>query len=447
MILKKKLSAIKVPHHKNTANAASVRIAPPKEVILPMTMHSGVAAVPVVKPGDHVLVGQLIAEEGGRNSSPVYASVSGEVTAVGPVVSGGKSVTGICIRSDGKMEKDPSITVPQVHDLDSFLAETRKSGVVGLGGGAFPVWAKLDAVRRNKIQTVLINGAECEPFATSDNRTMLEMDHYIAKGVELLRTYLQAERFVIGIESNKPEAIANLRKVFQGDASVEVMPLDSCYPQGAKQVLLYNATGKVVQAGQRLASLGVIIINVTSLAKVAEYMETGMPMVERCVTVDGSAVKAPTNLLVPIGTPIRDLIANAGGLSCEAGKIILGGPMMGTAVSSMDEPVVKATNAVLVFNQADAKVLEPSACIHCGRCVDACPLNLDPTSFARALDLEDDAQKYALLQQSSIATCMECGCCSFVCPAHRPLVANNRQGKSFSRAYKAQLEKQKEEVK
>ena len=205
------------------------------------------------------------------------------------------------IESDGRMEKSPDVKPPEVHDLDSFLQALRESGIVGLGGAAFPVWAKLDAVRRNPIKTVLINGAECEPFITSDHRTMLEHSEYIKKGVALLREYLKSEEFIIGIEKNKPDAIAKLEEVFADDPAVTVKPLDSVYPQGAKQVLLYNATGKVVGPGQRLASLGVIIINVTSLTKVAQYIEDGMPLVEKTVTVDGSAVREPKNIVVPIG--------------------------------------------------------------------------------------------------------------------------------------------------
>lgn len=441
----KKLSTVKVPHHKGTALMQSVRIPTPDEVLLPMVMHSGSPAKPVVQPGDRVRVGQLIAEEDGRNSSPVYATVSGTVSSIEDLKNDDGSVKAVRIKSDGLMEKDPSVVPPEVNDLDSFLAAVRKSGIVGLGGAAFPLWAKLDAVRRNKIETVLVNGAECEPYATCDNRTMLENSDLIVKGVELLRTYLKAERFVIGIESNKPKAIEEMNRVFANDSSVEVKVLEARYPQGAKQVLLYNATGKVVQEGQRLASLGVIIINVSSLAKMAGYMTDGMPLVERIVTVDGSAVSKPCNLTVPIGTPIKYLIDSAGGLKCDAGKIILGGPMMGRAVDSLDEPIIKATNAVLVFNSEDAKNLEPTNCIHCGRCVDACPLNLNPVAYAHALNIkDDDERKFALLSQERVGTCMECGCCAFVCPAHRPLVDNNRRAKQFVWAMRA---KKKEEVK
>ena len=302
------------------------------------------------------------------------------------------------------------------------------------------MWAKLDAVRRSPIKTVLINGAECEPFITSDHRTMLEHSDYIKKGVELLKKYLESEEFIIGIEKNKPDAIAKLEEVFADDSAVTVKPLDSVYPQGAKQVLLYNATGKVVGPGQRLASLGVIIINVTSLTKVAQYIEDGMPLVEKTVTVDGSAVKEPKNLVVPIGTSVGCVIDQCGGFSSEPGKVILGGPMMGKCVADLSAPIIKATNAVLAFDRKDSASLEPTPCIHCGRCVANCPLALNPTAFAKALEIEDEAKRYAVLTKEQVSLCMACGCCSYVCPAHRPLVDNNNAAKSFVRKYKAALD-------
>lgn len=438
------ISRLKVPHNKHTANCESVRIAPPDEVLLPMVMHSGQAAVPVVQVGDHVRIGQLIAQEDGAISSPVYATISGDVTAIEPYDAGGRKTSAIRIKGDGLMEKDPAVAAPQVTDLDSFLAAVQKSGIVGLGGAAFPLWKKLDAVRRNHIKTVLVNGAECEPYITSDTRTMLEHSDMIKSGVELLRKYLQAEEFVIGIEKNKPEAIAEMKRVFDGDSTVRVLELDCVYPQGAKQALLYNATGLVVQAGQRLASLGVIIINITSLAKMARYMVDGMPLVEKCITVDGSAVAKPGNYLAPIGTSVGCLIERAGGLKEEAGKIILGGPMMGAAVKDASEPVIKATNAVLVFNRTEAQALEPSACLRCGRCVDYCPLRLNPHGFDRAMEIEDEDERYGALEKMDIKVCMECGCCAYVCPAHRPLVQTNREAMKFVRAYKAAHAEKKE---
>ena len=427
MLFKKKISAVHVPHCKSTQDMHSVRIAPPDSVTIPMSMHSGVPAVPVVQKGDHVYIGQLIAKEGeGRVSSPIHASVSGTVSEV--------SEKSISIKSDGKMEKDPEMKAPKLDTLDDFLDGCRKSGIVGLGGAAYPLHGNWEAVRKNKIDTVLINGAECEPYCTADNRTMVEDADHIKSGIEILKKFVGAKEYIIGIEANKPEAISHLTEVFKDDSSVEVKTLESVYPQGAKQVLLWNATGKVVAAGQRLASLGVIITNVTTLAKMALYFETGMPLVDKCVSVDGSAVKNPSNIIVPIGTSFGYCLEACGGFKEEPRKVIEGGPMMGRTVASLDEPVVKATNGIVAMGEKEAILSEPSPCIHCGRCVEACPLNLNPVAFAKALSMEDEDEKEALLKREDVAQCMECGCCAFVCPAHRPLVANNREDKRFMRS-------------
>lgn len=433
--MSKSISSLKLPHYKGTAGLSSVPIAAPPEVLLPMNMHPGGAAVPVVEVGDYVRVGQLIAREEGRNSSPVHASISGTVTAIEPY----DNTLAIRIRGDGKMEVDPSVKPHDPKDLDEFLQLVRDSGIVGLGGAAFPLWAKLDAVRKGPIKTVLVNGAECEPFITSDHRMMLENSDLIVEGVELLRKFLGSEEFIIGIEKNKPDAIEKLTKVFADDPAVTVKPLKSVYPQGAKQVLLYNATGKVVGEGQRLASLGVIIINVSSLAKMALFIRTGMPLVDKYVTVDGSAVKSPKNFIIPIGTPTSYVIEQAGGFSCEPGKVIFGGPMMGKCISSLDRPVIKATNAIVALSEKDSRALEPTACIHCGRCANVCPIGLNPTIYAKAMEMDDEAERFALLDKSKVQLCIECGCCSYVCPARRPLVDTNKNAKRFARSYKAAL--------
>ena len=430
----KNISTLKLPHHKQTSGMASEPITPSAEVLLPMNMHSGQAAVPVVEVGQHVYRGQLIAREEGKNSSPVHASVSGTVKAIEPY---GRTQA-IRIESDGRMEADPELKAPDVHDLDSFLQAVRESAIVGLGGAAFPVWAKLDAVRRNKIKTVLINGAECEPYITSDDRTMVEHSELIKQGVALLKQYLGSEEFIIGIEKNKPAAIAELERTFADEPAVTVKPLKSVYPQGAKQVLLYNATGKVVGPGQRLASLGVIIINVTSLTKVAQYMNDGMPLVEKTVTVDGSAVAKPKNVIVPIGMKLADVFEQSGGFCAEPKKVLYGGPMMGIAVPDLEQPVLKNTNAVLAMSEADAVLPEPSACIRCGRCIRHCPLRLMPSHIVAAYE----AGNMERLAELKVNLCMECGCCSFGCPAHRPLVQTNKLAKAKLAAWrKAQSEK------
>ena len=429
MLFGKKISAVHVPHCKATQDMHSQLITPPSSVTIPMKMHSGVPAVPIVALGDHVYVGTLIAKCGeGRVSSPVHASISGEITAV--------SEKEISIKSDDKMEKDPSLKAPKLETLDDFLTGCCNSGIVGLGGAAYPLHGKWEALRKNKIETILINGAECEPYCTADNRTMVEDADWIKKGIAILRKFASPKEFVIGIENNKMEAITHLREVFKDEADVKVMELESVYPQGAKQVLLWNATHKVVKAGERLASLGVIITNVTTLSKMAQYFETGLPLVNKTVSVDGSAVKNRGNYIVPIGTSFGYVLEATGGFSEKPVKVIDGGPMMGTAVNTLSTPVVKATSAIVAFGEKEAEETAESPCIHCGKCISACPLNLNPWAFSDALEEKDEEKRSLILLKTDINTCMECGCCAFVCPAHRPLVENNRKGKAFLRERK-----------
>ncbi|MBO5973188.1 MAG: electron transport complex subunit RsxC, partial [Clostridia bacterium] len=433
----KNISTLKLHHNKHTAGSQAAPIAPPEEVLLPMTMHSGSPAEPIVAAGDYVRIGQLIAKAGSGMSSPVHATVSGTVTAIEPFTQAdGKSVQIIRIKSDGKMEKDPNLAPPVFDDLDGFLAAMKDSGVVGLGGAAFPLWGKFDAVRRNKVDTVLINGAECEPYITSDHRIMLEEGNMLKAGLDLLHKYIGA-RCVICIEDNKQDAIDNLTQVFAGDDYVEIQPLPSIYPQGAKQVLLYNVTGKVVKGGQRMASLGVLITNVSSVTKMAEYMTTGMPLVERIVTVDGTAVREPKNVKAPIGTPISHIIEQAGGLKCEPAKVLIGGPMLGTAVSSLDQPIQKVANAVLAMDKREAVKLEPSVCIRCGRCMANCPVDLNLEGIAAAMELENEDKKYTELKRLGVGQCIECACCSYVCPAHKPIMHTNNDARRFIKKYEA----------
>ena len=319
MIFKKNISSLHLPHNKHTAGCEPEQIAAPKEVLLPMDMHSGGLAVPVVSVGEYVRVGQLIAKEDGRFSSPVHATVSGTVAEIMTISRpGGKEVQAIRIENDGKMEIDPSVKAPVINNCDEFLQAIRESGVVGLGGAAFPTWAKLNEMRNEEytVDTVLVNAAECEPYITSDHRMMIDHPELIVKGVEYMRQYmneyLKDARFVICIEKNKPDAIAKMKEVFAGKDYVEIQELKAIYPQGAKQVMLYNATGRVSIAGKRFPYFHAIIINVSSLAKVAEYLSTGMPLVERIVTVDGPAVKEPKNLIAPIGTRISELLKVTG---------------------------------------------------------------------------------------------------------------------------------------
>ena len=411
----------------------------PKEVLLPMSQHIGAPATPTVKVGDEVRVGQLIAEASGFVSSPIHASVSGKVVKIEDYLRpDGRTVPAIRIESDGLMTLSENIAPPELSDLDSLISAVRASGLVGLGGAGFPSAVKLDAIKRGGIHTVVINGAECEPYLTSDECTMLNESESIYDGISLLERFIPSlERVIIGIEKNKPSCIEEMARIFKDNEKVSVLPLPTLYPQGAEKVIIYNSTGLVVPEGKLPADVGVLVINVTSLSVLARYVKTGMPLVERCVTVDGSAVAEPKNVIAPIGTSIGEIVEFAGGLKEEAGKVLFGGPMMGIPAANMCEPITKTTGGLTVLNVRDAKEQESTACIHCGRCVETCPMGLNPTAYAKAMNIENTDDRMARFEEYSINLCMECGACSFVCPARRPLVQNIRLGKSALRDYKA----------
>ncbi|MBR6577751.1 MAG: RnfABCDGE type electron transport complex subunit C [Clostridia bacterium] len=442
MIFKKDISSLHVPHNKNTAGCEPVKIETPKEVILPMNMHSGGEAEPIVTPGDHVYVGQLIAREEGRFSSPVHATVSGTVAEILTLPTArGKEVKAIRIESDGKMEKDPAMKAPVFEGCDGFLQAVRESGVVGLGGAAFPTWAKLNEATNPdyKVDTVLINAAECEPYITSDHRMMLAHADLIDDGIEYMRKYMNEylgeATYKICIEKNKPDAIEVLKKKFADKPYVVIHELNAIYPQGAKQVMLYNATGRVAIAGKRFPSFGALIINVSTLSKMAEYLNTGMPLVERIVTVDGPAVKKPGNFIAPIGTSIRTLLELTETNLEAVGKVVIGGPMNGNATVSVDSPIVKVSNCILAFDEKTATLPEPSACIRCSRCMEKCPVDIHVAGVEAAASIKDEEKRAAALIDTGVRQCVDCGCCSYVCPAHRPLLAMNQDAKWWLKQY------------
>lgn len=435
-----RIGRVKLPHLKSTAGLAAVRMPAPSEVFIPLMQGIGAPAVPVVKAGDSVYVGTVIGEAGGYVGAPVHSSVSGKVKKIDTyIMSNGKGYPMVIIESDGNMTPDASVKAPTVTDFESFMSAVAASGVVGLGGAGFPTAVKLDAHRRGLIKTVILNAAECEPYITSDTRTMLDLTEYVKAGINLLEGYISPERIIIGIEANKRECIEKLRREFASDERVSVDVLPSTYPQGAEKVLIYNTTGLTVPEGKLPSDVGCLVMNITTLTALAKYIESGMPIVEKCVTVDGSAVKEPKNVIAPIGTRVCDVIEFAGGLKCEAGKAIFGGPMMGVAMVSLDEPIMKTTNALTILDRKDSKPYKTTACIHCGRCVSACPMGLTPTVFAKAMNVPELEDRASILDGASINLCIECGSCSYVCPAKRPLVQYNKLGKADSRAYAAAM--------
>lgn len=432
-----KLHGIKVPHKKNTANCVPVRLSVPETVQIPMSMHIGKPAKVVVKRGDTVKVGQLIGEADGFISAPVHSSVSGTVAKIEEMtLSNGAKGQCVVIDTDGEQTVFEGVKPPEVHDLDSFTEAVRQSGAVGLGGAGFPTFVKLSIKDLSKLDAVVINAAECEPYITSDTRTMLDKSDDIMRGIEAVKKYLHPNRFIIGIEKNKPEAIKKMQELASQSEGVEVKVLPSSYPQGGEKVLVFNTVGKIIPKGGLPLDVGVIVINVTTLAFIGSYLKTGMPLVNKCVTVDGSAVKEPKNVIAPIGMSIADVLEQSGGTKSEVAKALYGGPMMGLAVPSLDSPILKNTNAITAMDIKEATPPKTTPCIRCGACLNHCPLRLDPREIARAYKLGSVED----LQTLHVDLCMECGCCSYICPAHRPLVQTNKLAKALLRVNQAKKE-------
>lgn len=426
-----KLSGIHLAHRKNTADMPPVRMGVPSEIVLLTSMHIGAPAVPVVKVGDKVCVGQLVAECGRGLSSPIYSGVSGTVKKIEEIVtSAGVATTAVRIASDGEQTVCEDIAPPVINSREDLIAAVARSGIVGLGGAGFPTSVKLSA-DVSKIDTIVVNGAECEPYITSDTRTMLDDADAVAEGLRILMKYLEVSRAVIGIEKNKPQCVRSMREACASVEGVEVKALPSRYPQGGEKVLVYHTVGRVIEEGKLPLDAGVIVINCTTVAAIAHYISTGMPLIEKCVTVDGSAVASPKNVIAPIGTPISELIEFCGGFKATPKKILSGGPMMGVAMSDLSMPVLKQTNAVLAFDEKDAAAKPATDCIRCGRCISTCPLGLTPTAISAAYDAKNGAELEAL----KVNLCMECGCCSYVCPAKRNIVQKNKLAKVMLREY------------
>ena len=414
--LKRSALGAQVPHEKRTSGMETVKMPLPTKIVLSMSQHIGAPATPAVAKGDQVYVGTVVGKSGGFVSSDIHSGVSGIVDSITTITgSNGAKQTAVVIIPDGAQTVDPAVAPPQVTDLKSFQDAVRASGLVGLGGAGFPAAVKLAPKNLDEIDTLIINGAECEPYITSDNRCLLEDTQFILDGIQAVMKYLEIPRCIIGIEGNKPEAIAKMRGAVP--AGVEVKELPCRYPQGAEKVLIENCTGREVPFPGLPSDVGVIVMNVTSVAFVGKYLATGMPLTTKRLTVDGDIVKEPKNVEVVIGTPVRELIDFCGGFTDEPGKVLYGGPMMGTCIADLDQPVLKNNNAVLAFSRKVSQTPKMSNCIHCGRCANACPLGLSAKEIVQAYNNGD----VDLLVQLNADLCMSCGTCSFVCPAKRPL--------------------------
>ncbi len=403
----------------------------PKLVSIAMSQHIGRPCTPLVSVGQRVLVGQKIGDGEGL-CAPIHASVSGTVVAVGlrPTPSGTKGQC-VVIESDGKFTPYPglvkrdSIDGLSPRDLMDII---REAGITGMGGAGFPTHVKLSS-GLGKVDTVIVNAAECEPYITADDRLMRECPEKILGGLEIIQKILEPKRTAVGIENNKPEAIAALSKVLK--PGMELLPLKVRYPQGAEKQLIQSLTGRCVPPGGLPAHVGCAVFNAATCAAVFEAVYEGMPLVKRVVTVTGQCVEKPGNFLAPMGTLYSDLIDAAGGFRQKPGKILCGGPMMGIAQHSLDCGTVKGNNALTVLPPKE--VPKEPHCIRCGKCVDACPMHLMPIFLHRAQRREDLEE----LEKGNVLDCIECGCCAYTCPAEIPLVQSFRTAKQMLRNKKA----------
>ncbi len=422
-----------LPHRKATAELEAARFGSPSAVTLSMSMHIGRPAIPSVKVGDTVKVGTLVGEQNGFISSPVYSSISGKVTKIlETTLSNGTKAPAIIIESDGLMEQDEHIAPPIINTKEDFVEALRKSGIVGLGGAGFPTYVKFN-VEPTSVKELIINGAECEPYITSDSYTMTHRTEDMKCALELIAKLYGIEKIIIGIEANSKKAIASMKALAQKLPFLSVRVLPSVYPQGGEKVLVYHTTGKTIPEGKLPIDVGCIVCNCTTVAAIGGYIKTGMPLVKKCVTVDGAAIKNPQNVIVPIGTPISELIEFCGGLAAEPYKLLYGGPMMGISIPYVDAPILKNTNAILALTKAEAELRPTSSCIRCGSCANICPFGINPAAIAKAYERYDTEE----MEKLGANLCMECGCCSYVCPARIPLVQKNRLAKQTIKEEKA----------
>ncbi len=405
----RKLKSIKIKHYKTTAESEAVQFPVPSYIKIPMSMHMGTPCTPIVKKGDTVLVGQKIGDSDALFSAPVHSSVSGKVRGISSYqLIDGSVCKAVEIDTDGQ-QTEAELTPPVIADKESFINAVRESGACGLGGAGFPTHIKLNP--KNEIDTLIINAAECEPYITSDYRQMLERPENVLGGIRLIMKYLSVPSAILAIEKDKPNAIAEFKRLTKNEPDIKVFSLPSSYPQGAEKVIIHSTTGRVIAENELPSDKHVIVINVSTSAFIYKYTQTGMPLVKRRITIDGDAVKKPQNLIVPIGTMISDLLEFAGADSENIKKLVSGGPMMGICLCSADTPVVKTNNSILALS--DYKDTAEKPCIRCSRCIDACPIILMPTEIEKAYNRRDTKA----LEYLKTNLCMNCGACTYVCPS------------------------------
>ncbi|MDH3270839.1 MAG: electron transport complex subunit RsxC [Gemmatimonadota bacterium] len=410
------------PDSKELTEAVQVRRMPfPDRIALPLRQHAGKPARCLVRKGDRVERGDKIAEADGFVSVPIHASAAGTVAAIDwwPHPDGSLAETVVIDVEPFSPQIPRPRSVPHWEGLspDEVRAAVQEAGVVGLGGAAFPTHVKLSPPPDLPIEWLLVNGAECEPYLTTDHRTMVEHPERVHFGIRIMMQCLGVERAVIGVEKNKPDAIAELERSLPEDLDVTVMPLTVKYPQGAEKMLIEVVTGREVPSGKLPMHVGAVVQNVGSIATIAEVFETGLPLIERIVTVTGPGLRKPANLIVPVGTMLVDVLEFCGGVTDDAAEIVFGGPMMGTSQPDMRTPIIKGTTGVVVLTAAHVKPKRTYPCIKCGHCLDACPVFLNPSE----LGILAQAGRYEEMERLHLLDCMLCGCCSYVCPSNIPL--------------------------
>ena len=429
--LKKFKGGVKIPHYKHSEKAETKVMPIPDIIEIPMLHHIGAPCVPLVKPGDYVKVGQKIGDSDKFISAPIHTGVSGKVKKIGNILfANGMDIKTIIIETDKKQEMYEKIKPPIINNKEDFINAIRESGLVGLGGAGFPTHVKLNPPAGRKIEYLLINAAECEPYITSDYREIIENSWNVISGINVIMEYLDIDKVIIGIEDNKPTAVDVLTDIAKTSDKIDVMPLKSKYPQGAEKMLVYALTNKIIKAGKLPLDEGVIVLNVTSVAFIANYIKTGIPLTKKRITVDGGAIKHFANIEVFVGTYIKEVLKFSGGFKEIPHKILMGGPMMGVSQHTLDTPILKQNNAILAFNEKQSIIPEQTACIKCGRCIRTCPMNLMPQSF----DMYQQYNEVEKLLNLDILSCIECGSCEYVCPANRYLVQSIRNGKSLVKA-------------
>ncbi|MFW5801440.1 MAG: electron transport complex subunit RsxC [Spirochaeta sp.] len=426
------------PENKFTEDARIVAAPIPDQVWVPVAQHIGAPAEIVVSKGDEVLVGQLLAKARGFVSAPVHSPVSGKVTRIDEVVTlAGYPQAAIQIQTSGdawipEADKSEILSGSITLSRQEIIDKIGSSGIVGLGGAAFPTSVKYSLPPGKVVDSLIINGVECEPYLTADYRLMMEHAREILVGIRLLMRALGVSRAYMGIERNTPEAIRLMREVVANhggfdEGSIEVVELRTKYPQGAEKQLINAVLGREVPSGKLPLDVGVVVNNVGTAYAVYQAVQKHIPLVQRVVTVTGTGITRPGNYLARIGTPLSSLLELAGGLPADTGKVIAGGPMMGKAVDNLDAPIVKGTSGVLVLNKAQSKRPPVRPCIRCSRCVGVCPMGLEPYLLEVLSQLEDGQTA----DNHRILDCMECGSCSFTCPAGRPLLDHIRTGKQL----------------